>query len=56
MSLASSIATLNNDLKELKDDFRLVWREKTGSVQDPFRRAGVTVNGVENGIGNMDIR
>ncbi|KAM0751631.1 hypothetical protein T439DRAFT_355538 [Meredithblackwellia eburnea MCA 4105] len=54
MSLASLVASLDNDLKALKDDYRAIWREKTGSVQDPFARNGGAK--VENAVARMSIR
>ncbi|GAA5957231.1 hypothetical protein JCM3765_000399 [Sporobolomyces pararoseus] len=53
LSLASSVSGLELELKSLKDDYRGIWREKTGRLVDPFRLAsgggGPGVKGVETG-------
>ena len=60
MALASAVATLDTELKSLKEDYRLIWKEKTGSVQDPFgagnRRAGKGAGGIEGMVEGMNIR
>ncbi|KAM0792723.1 hypothetical protein ACM66B_002501 [Microbotryomycetes sp. NB124-2] len=38
MALASAVAALDLQLKKVKDEYRSIWRAKTGSVQDPFRQ------------------
>ncbi|KAI5479124.1 hypothetical protein MNV49_004123 [Pseudohyphozyma bogoriensis] len=58
MSLASLIATLTSELERVKDDYRLIWRAKTGSVVDPFRLAGSGSNGVDGvtrGVGGLGV-
>jgi hypothetical protein len=52
MTLASSVSALDTQLKHLKDEYRLIWREKTGSVQDPFKRMGT----IENRMEGVEIR
>lgn len=52
MTLASSVAALDTQLKHLKDEYRIIWREKTGSVQDPFKRMGT----IENRMEGVEIR
>lgn len=52
MALASSVASLDAQLRQLKDDYRYIWREKTGSVQDPFRNKG----GLESATEGLAIR
>lgn len=40
MALASALASLDLQLKGLKEDYRVIWRDKTGKVgMDPFRAA-----------------
>lgn len=59
MALASAIASLDLQLKRLKDDYRVIWREKTGNtVLDPFKAARTKEgsNGVERGVRGMEIR
>ena len=60
LSLASSVSGLELELKSLKDDYRGIWREKTGRLVDPFRLAsgggGPGVKGVESGVRGMEIR
>ncbi|GAA5924457.1 FG-nucleoporin NUP49 [Sporobolomyces koalae] len=58
MSLASQVSTIDLELQRLKDDYRGIWREKTGRLVDPFR-LGQTANGVrsvENGVRGIEIR
>ncbi|KAK4053400.1 Nucleoporin nup49/NSP49 (Nuclear pore protein nup49/NSP49) [Microbotryomycetes sp. JL201] len=38
MALASAVAALDLQLKQVKDEYRTIWRAKTSSVQDPFRQ------------------
>ncbi|KAK4705107.1 nucleoporin p58/p45, partial [Phenoliferia sp. Uapishka_3] len=50
ISLASAVATIDAELKVLKDDYRAIFKAKTGFVQDPFvvkRGSGKLENGVE---------
>lgn len=54
MALASSVAALDLQLKQLKDDYRAIWREKTGSVQDPFKAK--SREALERGVEGMEIR
>lgn len=57
MSLASSVASLDHDLRTLKDEYRSIWRAKTGSVQDPFSIAsGKGRRDIENGVAGIAIR
>ena len=57
MALASAIASLDLQLKRLKDDYRVIWREKTGnSVLDPFKAARTKDGSVERGVRAMEIR
>lgn len=56
MSLASVVAALDNDLKALKDEYRRIWRDKTGSVQDPFARTGGAAGKIEAAVERMEIR
>ncbi|GAA5974822.1 hypothetical protein JCM11641_008377 [Rhodosporidiobolus odoratus] len=61
VSLASSISAMDLELKGLKDEYRWIWREKTGRQGgDPFRGNGGSgvggVGGVERGVGGMAIR
>ncbi|GAA5895087.1 uncharacterized protein JCM6883_002315 [Sporobolomyces salmoneus] len=58
ISLASSVSSLELELKGLKDDYRGIWREKTGRLVDPFRLGGggQGVKGVESGVRGMEIR
>ena len=46
------------ELQALKDEYRAIWREKTGRLVDPFRLAGAGpgVSGVESGVRGMEIR
>lgn len=50
MSLASQIAGLHNQLEKLKEEYKELWRERTGSVRDPFKRNG---DGGEEGADGM---
>lgn len=57
MALASSVASLDSDLKSLREDYRAIWKEKTGSAQDPFvvgRNRGE--GSVESGIQGIALR
>ncbi|GAA5854855.1 hypothetical protein JCM8547_004097 [Rhodosporidiobolus lusitaniae] len=58
LSLASSVAALNEELRELKDEYRGIWREKTGKGGDPFPppMRGNGVGGVERGVAGMAVR
>ncbi|GAA5903203.1 hypothetical protein JCM6882_006993 [Rhodosporidiobolus microsporus] len=56
VSLASAVSALDLELKGLKDEFRLIWREKTGRGVDPFRLNGAGNEGIERGVGGMAIR
>jgi nucleoporin p58/p45 len=63
MSLASHVAALDTDLKLLKDEYRILWREKTKSVQDPFAIHNYNRDhnhakgrGIERGVSEMEIR
>lgn len=60
LQLASRLSTLEHGTTELKDEYRDLWREKTGSVRDPFieRRREVlgSENGVLDAVGAMSIR
>lgn len=51
---------LENDIVELKDGYRDLWRERTGSVRDPFQERRRQVLGAEAGmldaIGGLSIR
>jgi nucleoporin p58/p45 len=49
---------LELELKSLKDEYRGIWREKTGRLVDPFRLTGggPGVKGVESGVRGMEIR
>ena len=54
MALASHVASLDLALRQLKEEYRAIWRGKTGSVQDPFRRPGG--EGVTRGVEGIAIR
>ncbi|GAA5909896.1 hypothetical protein JCM8208_000983 [Rhodotorula glutinis] len=61
VSLASAVSALDLDLKQLKDQYRNIYRDKTGRLADPFRVNGSGaglggVGGVERGVGGMAIR
>ncbi|KAJ8296226.1 Calcineurin subunit B [Rhodotorula toruloides] len=59
VSLASAVSALDLELKGLKDDYRVIWREKTGRMVDPFRLgggAGTGGSGLEKGVGGMSLR
>ncbi|KPV77209.1 uncharacterized protein RHOBADRAFT_52148 [Rhodotorula graminis WP1] len=61
VSLASAVSALDLDLKQLKDAYRAIYRDKTGRLADPFRVNGsgaglAGVGGVERGVGGMAIR
>ncbi|GAA5832257.1 hypothetical protein JCM3766R1_002355 [Sporobolomyces carnicolor] len=58
LSLAASVSGLELELQALKDEYRGIWREKTGRLVDPFRLAGAGpgVSGVESGVRGMEIR
>lgn len=54
------MAMLEGSITELKDEYRDLWRERTGSVRDPFIERRREILGVENGVldavGGMAIR
>lgn len=58
VSLASAVSALDLDLKQLKDAYRTIYRDKTGRLADPFRvnGSGAGLGGVERGVGGMAIR
>ncbi|GAA5847827.1 hypothetical protein JCM9279_006653 [Rhodotorula babjevae] len=58
VSLASAVSALDLDLKQLKDAYRAIYRDKTGRLADPFRvnGNGAGLGGVERGVGGMAIR
>ncbi|SCZ91666.1 BZ3500_MvSof-1268-A1-R1_Chr5-1g07592 [Microbotryum saponariae] len=58
LALASNVASLQSDLHRLKDEYRLIWRDRTGRVTDPFREreGGREVAGVVSGLGRVEIR
>jgi nucleoporin p58/p45 len=59
VSLASAVSALDLELKGLKDEYRIIWREKTGRMVDPFRLgggAGTGGSGLEKGVGGMSLR
>lgn len=60
LQLASKLSSLEHSTTELKDEYRDLWREKTGSVRDPFieRRREVlgTEAGVLDSVGSLSIR
>lgn len=55
MALASAVAALDLQLKQLKEQYRQVWREKTGSAMDPFKVAKAR-QGLERGVEHIAIR
>lgn len=55
MTLASYVASLDSDLKALRDEYRAIWREKTSSVQDPFAR-NASGRGLEKGLNEIELR
>ena len=63
MSLASSIALLDEQLSNLKEDYRTIWREKMGgdgrNLRDPFAVAKEERKGregLEGSVRGMSIR
>ncbi|SGZ08932.1 BQ5605_C030g10826 [Microbotryum silenes-dioicae] len=58
LALASNVASLQSDLDRLKDEYRVIWRDRTGRVMDPFREreGGRDVAGVVSGLGRVEIR
>ncbi|TNY18712.1 hypothetical protein DMC30DRAFT_418599 [Rhodotorula diobovata] len=64
VSLASAVSALDLELKQLKDAYRAIYRDKTGRLADPFRVNGAGagggggggVGGVEKGVGGIAIR
>lgn len=55
------MSTLEGSVTELKDEYRDLWRERTGSVRDPFverRREvlGAEAAGVVDGVSTLAIR
>ncbi|GAA5927387.1 hypothetical protein JCM10213_003457 [Rhodosporidiobolus nylandii] len=52
VSLASAVSALDLELKGLKEEYRVIYREKTGRTADPFRGNG----GLERGVGGLAIR
>ncbi|KAL8291812.1 hypothetical protein RQP46_002070 [Phenoliferia psychrophenolica] len=56
LHLASVVATLHNELKTLKDDYRTLWREKKGSVLDPFTIGKPASGRIETAVERMAIR
>lgn len=55
LSLASSVSSLDLELKGLKDEYRVIYREKTGRGVDPFPKPSAT-GGLERGVGGLAIR
>lgn len=56
MSLASSVASLDVQLKALKEDYRELWRRQMGgSLRDPFEEEFLERTGIDNGVGGMRI-
>ncbi|SCV72315.1 BQ2448_3852 [Microbotryum intermedium] len=58
LALASNVASLQADLDRLKDQYRVIWRDKTGRVMDPFRERerGREVGDVVQELGRVEIR
>ncbi|GAA6063154.1 hypothetical protein JCM10212_006312 [Sporobolomyces blumeae] len=61
VSLAASVSALELELKRLKDEYRAIWRDKTGRMVDPFRlgvvgNGGNAVGGVEQGVRGIELR
>ncbi|KAG0655347.1 Charged multivesicular body protein 3 [Rhodotorula mucilaginosa] len=58
VSLASAVSALDLELKQLKDEYRTIWREKTGRVVDPFRinGGGASGVGIERNLRGIEIR
>ncbi|POY72946.1 hypothetical protein BMF94_4022 [Rhodotorula taiwanensis] len=58
VSLASAVSALDLDLKRLKEEYRSIWREKTGRVVDPFRinGGGASGVGIERNLRGVEIR
>ena len=60
LQLASRLASLEGNITELKDEYRDLWRDKTGSVRDPFIERRREILGAENGVldsvGSLSIR
>ncbi|GAA5993145.1 hypothetical protein JCM10908_001310 [Rhodotorula pacifica] len=58
VSLASAVSSLDLELKRLKDEYRTIWREKTGRVVDPFRinGGGASGVGIERNMRGVEIR
>ncbi|CEQ39225.1 SPOSA6832_00713 [Sporobolomyces salmonicolor] len=59
VSLASAVSALDLELKALKDEYRAIWREKTGRGVDPFRINGAGAGGakgLEVGMRGVEIR
>ncbi|GAA5864705.1 hypothetical protein JCM1840_002206 [Sporobolomyces johnsonii] len=59
VSLASAVSALDLELKALKDEYRAIWREKTGRGVDPFRINGPGVGGAKGldmGMRGVEIR
>lgn len=54
MSLASSVASLDVQLKALKEDYRDLWRRQMGgTVRDPFEEAFLEQTGVDTAVQGM---
>ncbi|GAA6001841.1 nucleoporin FG repeat-containing protein [Rhodotorula paludigena] len=61
VSLASAVSALDLELKQLKDEYRAIYREKTGRTSDPFRvnGSGAAVgagSGLEKSVGGLALR
>ncbi|GAA6052469.1 hypothetical protein JCM3770_001128 [Rhodotorula araucariae] len=59
VSLASAVSALDLELKQLKDEYRAIYREKTGRLADPFRvNSGGAggVGGVERALAGVALR
>jgi nucleoporin p58/p45 len=60
LQLAGKLSSLEGSVTELRDEYRDLWRERTGSVRDPFIERRRQVLGVEDGVldsvGGLSIR
>ncbi|GJN88186.1 hypothetical protein Rhopal_001151-T1 [Rhodotorula paludigena] len=61
VSLASAVSALDLELKQLKDEYRAIYREKTGRTSDPFRVNGSgaavgAASGLEKSVGGLALR
>lgn len=50
LQLAGKVSSLEGNVTELRDEYRDLWRERTGSVRDPFIERRRQVLGSEAGV------